>query len=138
MIFGFKSALENGYVPFTEEYDYRIYRLKYEENEKHFKTLISEIEMINYSLPHELKDSYQKIRYELCDGEWKICVFDDEYEVIYETAKNVESIKNIEIIERAYDETLFGITFDICDGMYIFNIGEYYRIFVSDDNVYVR
>jgi hypothetical protein len=135
--FGFKSALDKGYVPFTEEYDFRVYKQKYEKNEEHFTALICEIEAINRNLPSEFR-GFKRIRYELRDSEWKISVFSDEYEVIYETAKNVESIKNIEIIEGAYDETLFGITFDINDGMFIFNIGEYYRIFISDDNVYVR
>lgn len=138
VVFSFYNMFNKGYVPFTEEYDLRTYRRNYEENEAHFKCLIDEISVMNQNISTELYDSCEKIRYELYDGEWEIIIFDDNYERIYEANKPVENAISVVEIERAFDESLFGITYEIDDGEYIFNIGEYYRIYINGDNIEVK
>ena len=126
VMFSFYNMSNKGYIPFTEE------------NETHFKCLIDEISVMNQNISTELYDSCEKIRYELYDGEWKIIIFNDSYERIYEANKPVENTISVVEIERAFDESLFGITYEIDDGEYIFNIGEYYRIYINGDNIDVK
>ncbi|NLL93122.1 MAG: hypothetical protein GX225_03120, partial [Clostridiales bacterium] len=70
---------------------------------------------MNKNIPAGLYASYEKIRYELYDGEWKIIIFDDNYERIYEANKSVENTTSVVEIERVFDESLFGITYEIDD-----------------------
>lgn len=138
VVFGFYNMLNNGYIPFTEEYNLRLYRRNYEKSEEYFNCLIDEISVMNQNIPAGLHASYEKIRYELYDGEWKIIIFDSNYKRIYEVDKPVENTTSVVEIERAFDETLFGITYEIDDRGYVFNIGEYYRIYINGDNVDVK
>ena len=69
VVFSFFNMLNNGYIPFTEEYDLRMYRRNYEESEEHFNCLIDEISVMNQNIPAGLYASYEKIRYELYDGD---------------------------------------------------------------------
>lgn len=138
VVFSFYNMLNNGYIPFTEEYNLRMYRRNYEESQDHFNCLIDEISVMNQNIPAGLYASYEKIRYELYDGEWKIIIFDDNYERIYEANKPVENTTSVVEIERVFDESLFGITYEIDDGRYIFNVGEYYRIYINGDNIDVN
>jgi hypothetical protein len=138
VVFGFYNMLNKGYIPFTEEYDLRMYRRNYEESEVHFNRLIDEISVMNQNIPAELYVSHKKIRYELNDGEWKIIIFNDNYERIYEANKPVENAISVVEIEKVFDASLFGITYEVDDGGYIFNIGEYYRIYINGDNIAVK
>jgi hypothetical protein len=138
VVFGFYNMLNKGYIPFTEEYDLRMYRRNYEESEVHFNRLIDEISVMNQNIPAELYVSHKKIRYELNDGEWKIIIFNDNYERIYEANKPVENAISVVEIEKVFNASLFGITYEVDDGGYIFNIGEYYRIYINGDNIAVK
>lgn len=43
----FSTLLNEGYIPFTEEYDCRLYKQYYEENKSHFEFLMEEIRTMN-------------------------------------------------------------------------------------------
>lgn len=138
VVFSFNNMLNKGYIPFTEEYDLRNYRKNYEENEDHFNCLIDEISVMNQNISTGLYASCEKIRYELYDDEWKIIIFNDNYERIYEDNKPVENTISVAEIEKAFDESLFGITYEMDSGEYIFNIGEYYRIYINGVHIEVQ
>ncbi len=136
--FGFNTMLNAGYIPFTEEYDCRTYIRNYEENKEHFKCLMDEINAINRNISTEEYDSCNRIRYELYDDEWKIIIFNDGYDRVYESNEPVENTISVAEIEKAFDESLFGITYEPDNGGYIFNIGEYYRIYINGDDISVK
>lgn len=127
-----------GYVPFSEEYDLRIFTKNYEKNEIYFKRLMNEVSEMNQNISTELYVPCNEVRYELYDGEWKVIIFNESYDRIYEENKPVENIESVVEIEKTFDETLFGITYNIDNGEYVFNIGEYYRIYINGDNVDVK
>lgn len=136
--YGYIYLLNNGYIPLTEEYDCRMFMKHYEENETDFELLMKEVDLMNCDIPSQFFDMGCKVRYECNNAEWTIIVLNDEYERVYEDTKLIENLECIEHIEKVFDETLFGVMYENGSGQYIFNVGEYYRIFICGENIWVE
>lgn len=135
--YGCNFLLNYGYVPFTKEYDYRMYIERYNENKEAFNILIHEISEYIDTMPVDLIDEGDKIRFERCNSKWNICIL-KKNEHLFEQEATIQQTNSIEQIEGVFDEALIGITYVKDDESYIFNIGEYYRIFIINGKVTVK
>lgn len=62
----------------------------------------------------------------------------EKNEHLFEQEATIQQTNSIEQIEGVFDEALIGITYVKDDESYIFNIGEYYRIFIINGKVTVK
>ena len=133
----FSIFLNSGYVPFTQEYDHRMYMKHDNNNTNEFDVLINEISAHLSTIPLEMYDDGERIRYEHHEQNWNVCIFEGNKR-LYEYSIAIENVKSIERIENVYNESLIGITYIKDENSYVFNIGEYYRVVVSDDGVIIN
>ena len=137
-IYGYKLLLNNGYIPFTEEYDCRVFMKLYKENKIDFELLMEEVAVMNCDIPEQYFESDYQVRYYCDDSEWEINVLTDDYKCVYTDSKPIENVECVEHIEEVFNESLFGVEYVKENDQYIFNIGEYYRIFIDEENVRVE
>ena len=57
---------------------------------------------------------------------------------MYSYCKPIENVECVEYIEEVFNESLFGVKYVKENDQYIFNIREYYRIFIDEENVRVE
>lgn len=141
ILFALKSLcimlLNHGYVPFTEEYDHRIFMKHYKDNKEDFNLLVNEISKHLSVIPSEEYADGDIIRFDPQNEKWDVCIM-KESKHLYEQTIAIENTKSIEQIENVYNEELMGIIYFKNENEYMFSIGEYYHVVISDDGVSVR
>ena len=136
--YGYKYLLNNGYIPFTEEYDCRVFMKLYKENKTDFELLMEEVAIMNCDIPEQYFEGNYIVFYECDDSEWEINILNINYRCVYTDSKPIENVECVEHIEEVFNESLFGVEYVKENDQYIFNIGEYYRIFIDEENVRVE
>lgn len=135
--YGLIFLLNHGYIPLTDEYEWRIRKNLYNQNEEAFELLMDEIDELNTVIPQALYDSTDRVLFIYRNLEWYIIIKDDmceRHEQIM-SAKNTDSIKQI---ENAFEETFKCIVYIKANKEYAFRIGERYYICISDEGITVQ
>ncbi|MCR5719132.1 MAG: hypothetical protein K6F84_01065 [Lachnospiraceae bacterium] len=130
------TLLSGGYIPFTQEYDHSMFLKQYNKCDEDFDLLISEFSIHLSDIPVTMYDEGEQIRCERHENNWKIIIF-RENERLYEYSIPIDNVKSVETIDSYFKEPLMGITYTKKEKSYIFNIGEYYRIHISEEGVTV-
>lgn len=128
---------EAGYIPFNEEYDRRIYKKNYKKCEEDFECLIEEINLYKENISKDIKEEYSNIFFSPQKNEWIVDFFQDDQHVMQKSEKIVNT-DSITEIENRYNDLLLTIIYRKEENLYVFRIGEYYRITVSEEGVTVE
>ena len=128
---------EAGYIPFNEEYDCRIYKKNYEQCEEYFALLMQDVDSYINNIPEEILCEYDRIVFSQSYAKGDIYIYKGDT-LLKKQTELIFDEESIQKIEEKYNEVLIRIVYEKYNKEYSFDIGEYYRIIVSEEGVTVE